>query len=139
MSYFNMDTPNMFGIDTIDELCQFIASGGEIMTKKQYEENLKALEEKEGKLFTIREVSEMLHVPIDTIKYHISWQSVRTLKLRHYKTQQNVTLIPQDEVLKMMARNTSLLPLLRGLTAFQDDSIVTIGDAIATLEQYRKD
>lgn len=121
----------------VAQICSAALNGGEFMTKTKYEKELKALEEKEGKLFTIREMAEMMHVSVDVIHVYIHVDSIRTFKLRHYKTQQNVTLIPQNEVLKVMVKRTSVLPMLKSLIELTDNE-ATLSDLIKTLDTYRK-
>lgn len=117
-------------LEPLEGIIRAICLGGEFMTKTKYEERLHELEEKEGKCFTIKEISEITHLPIDTIKVYISLQSVKTFKILHYKTQQNITFVPQNEVLKLMLKRTSILHLLKGLTMFKIDTCNSIDDWI---------
>lgn len=135
---FDLDISELFGLHSVEEIFETAMRGGSTMTKIKYEEKLRQLEEKEGKLFTIPEISNILGVPQDVIRTKLQWNSARTFKLWHYKAKHEITLVPIDEVLKMVAQNTPVLPVLKALA---DSNVITnettTKSIIAMLENYR--
>lgn len=127
---------DIFDSEEFSELQTAVISaimGGEVMSKTKYEQKIRELEEKEGKCFTIKEVSEITRIPVDMVKLYLSLNSAKIFKIRHYKTQKNMTLISQSEILKLMLNRTSILPLLKGLAALKVEKCNSIDDWINLL------
>lgn len=119
MSYFDYD---------MDLNAIMVLASGEYMSKKAYEKVLQDLEEKEGKVFTIPELSKLIKVNQDTIHSYINLHYVKVFRIRHYKTQRNVTLISQDEALKIIAQRTACLPMLKALNEMHGLGNMTVAD-----------
>lgn len=127
-------------MDDWKEFINFVLLGDEYMTKTKYEKNLRDLEEKEGKMFTIREVASILNERIDTIGYYIKLHGIETFKIRYYRTQKLISLVPEREVLKLIADRTSALSILKAFMHMSNNSgIKTIEDAIDALENAKKE
>lgn len=124
MFYFS-DYPDDFNL---------ILEGVKEMTKKKYEKELQELEEKEGKLFTVREIAELLREDEQTIHLYLKWANARTFKIWHYKARHNITLIPQDEVLKILVKRTHVLPMLKALAKIDALDCKTLSECIDKLE-----
>lgn len=127
-----MDYLNFLDLDVIGTII-----GGDYMSKSRYEKTIQDLEEKEGKLFTIPEVSRISGVDQFTIHATLKREDIRSISIRHYKTQRNITLLPEKEVMKIFAKCTSCLKMLKALNKISErrNGNMSISDAIILLEK----
>lgn len=76
----------------------------------------------------------MIKVSESDIHLYIKRNDVRTFKLKYWRTQSNITLVPKEEVLKILALKTPCLLMLKALHELQMDA--SVEDLIQLLESY---